>query len=146
MAGKETSSIVRRYFEAGGADDLAAWDGICDADMVLYPGFAEPIIGLERVKRFTADFHTAMSPYSLTVDDFIVENERAAVRWTASGTHSAPMSTPGGMVPATGKRVSMTGTSFLRVADGRIVEERVQADVLSMMQQLGIIPSPHTPS
>lgn len=142
MAADETRDLVRRYFEAGGADDLAAWDAICAPDMVLHPGFTAPITGLEGVKQFTAGFHTAMAPHSLTIDDLVVEGDRAAARWTATGTHSAPLPTPAGTVPPSGKRVTMAGMSFLRVAGGRIVEERVQADALSMMQQLGLLPGP----
>jgi hypothetical protein len=40
------------------------------------------------------------------------------------------------------KDVSMTGISIVRVANGKVVEERIQADIMGMMQQLGLIPSP----
>jgi hypothetical protein len=39
----------------------------------------------------------------------------------------------------------MGGISVVRLAGGRIVEERVDADVLGAMQQLGVLPAPGQP-
>ena len=58
------------------------------------------------------------------------------------GTHTAPMGMPGGTVPPTGKQIEVSGISFCRLSGGKIVEERVAADWLGMMQQLGVIPTP----
>ena len=104
--------------------------------MTVLPGFAPPIEGLGAVKGFTAGFHRAFSPFYLRIEDVIAEDDRAAVRWTTGGTHSGPMLTPNGELPATGKDVSMTGISIVRVANGKVVEERIQADIMGMMQHL----------
>ena len=134
----ETKELVQRYFEAGERDDLEAWDEICSAEMVLDAGMGDPIRGLGGVKTFTARFHSAFSEMFLTIHDLIAEGDCAAARWTSGGVHSGPLMSPGGEIPATGKRVAMNGMSFLRVANGRIIEERVQADIMGMMQQLGV--------
>jgi predicted ester cyclase len=44
-------------------------------------------------------------------------------------------------VAPTGKRVTMTGISIHRIADGKIVEEWQQWDSLGLMQQLGVVPT-----
>jgi hypothetical protein len=36
----------------------------------------------------------------------------------------------------------MTGIDMIRLAEGKMVEDRVEVDQLGMMQQLGVIPSP----
>jgi hypothetical protein len=38
--------------------------------------------------------------------------------------------------------MAMQGISIVRLAHGKIVEERVQPDMLGAMQQLGVIPTP----
>jgi ketosteroid isomerase-like protein len=139
---EDNKALVRRYFEAGDRDDLSAWDQICSPDMVLNPGFGEPIRGLDAVKAFTAGFHSAFSHLFLTVHDLIAEDDRVAARWTAGGTHTAPLGSPGGPIPPTGKQMAMQGISIVRLAHGKIVEERVQPDMLGAMQQLGVIPTP----
>lgn len=142
MSTETNKGISRRYFEAGHRNDLAAWDDLCDPNIVLVTGFTEPMQGLDAVRQFTAGMHSAFSNFFLTVDDLIAEGDRVAARWTTGGTHTAPMMTPNGPLPPTGKHVTMSGISIVRVVGGKIVEERVQADVLGMMQQLGVVPSP----
>jgi predicted ester cyclase len=140
--GRDAKEIVRQYFAAGDRNDFDAWDELCSPDMILYPGFMEPIQGLEAIKQFTAGMHDALSDLYLTAHDLIAQGDRVAVRWNTGGTHTSPFPTPAGVIPPTGKRLSMSGMSILRVADGRIVEERSQGDILGFMQQLGVIPQP----
>jgi ketosteroid isomerase-like protein len=61
MSVEANNELVRRYFEAGGRDDLGAWDSLCAPDMQLLAGFGEPVRGLEAVKGFTAGFHAAQA-------------------------------------------------------------------------------------
>lgn len=144
MAADANKEIVRRYFEAGHRNDLAAWDEICSPDMVLDVGFIPPVHGLGGIRQFTAGMHSAFADdFFLSVEDLIAEGDRVAARWTEGGTHSGPLMTPdGNVIPPTGKRVALSGISMLRVTDGKITEERVQADVLGFMQQLGLVPPP----
>jgi predicted ester cyclase len=143
MVAETNKEIVRRYYDAGHHNDLGAWDTVCSPDMVLDVGFIPPIHGLEGVRQFTAGMHSAFSDFFLSVDDSIAEEDRVAVRWTEGGTHSGPLVSPdGAVIPPTGKQVALTGISLLRVANGKITEERVQADILGFMQQLGVVPPP----
>ena len=45
-------------------------------------------------------------------------------------------------MPPTGKHITMSGLELFRLADGKIVEAWVAYDNLSLMQQLGVIPTP----
>jgi predicted ester cyclase len=68
----------------------------------------------------------------------IAEGDSVAERWTGRGTHLGELQ---GTTP-TGKRVEVPGSVFYRIVDGKIVEGRGQLDMMSMMQQLCVIPSP----
>jgi predicted ester cyclase len=58
-----------------------------------------------------------------------------AVRWRCTGTH-----TGGGLgVPSTGKPMTVTGMSILRVQNDEIVEAWNNFDVLGMHLQLGTL-------
>ena len=140
MSTEANKTLVRHYFEAGNRNDFVAWDHLCASDMVLYTGFTEPMQGLEAVKQFSVTFHNAFSDFFLRIEDMVAEGDRVAARWTTGGVHTAPLASPGGVIPPTGKEMAMSGMSILRLADGKIVEERVQADVFGGMQQLGVIP------
>lgn len=137
---EQTRSIVRAYFEAGHRDDLAAWDAICAPEMRLVLGFAPTIDGLAGVKGFTAGMHAAVSPFFLRVEKVLAEGNEAAAWWTTGGTHTGPLMSPAGPIPPTGREMEMAGVSLLRVEHGKIVEERVLADLMGAMQQLGVLP------
>ena len=86
------------------------------------PGFPE---GVEGVKRFFTTFRDAFPDIDVKVDEIVVEDDRAAVATTFTGTHSE-----------TGRRVSVTGIDIVRVAGGRIVEHRGLTDMVGLTRQL----------
>jgi predicted ester cyclase len=45
-------------------------------------------------------------------------------------------------ISPTGKEVSITGTEIYRIADGKFVGQWVEGDMLGLLQQLGILPTP----
>jgi hypothetical protein len=45
-------------------------------------------------------------------------------------------------IPATGKRITMTGITIARVAAGKITELWIESDQMGLMQQLGVVPAP----
>jgi predicted ester cyclase len=144
MSAEANEAIARRYFETGQRDELAAWDDLCAPGMTLQlPGMPEPVRGLEDVRQFTAALHSAFSDYRLRINDLIAAGDQVECRLTMSGTHTAPLLSPAGMIPPTGKKFSVGMTSFLRLADGRIVEERVEMDLGAMMRQLGVSEMPN---
>jgi steroid delta-isomerase-like uncharacterized protein len=58
------------------------------------------------------------------------------------GTHTAPLDSPNGPVPATYKKVAGYGVQLLKVENGKITEARIYFDMLDQMTQLGLIPTP----
>jgi len=61
--------------------------------------------------------------------------DMVVTRWTVTGTHTGNL----GAIPATGRRVSVTGISCGRVENGKMVEAWTNWDTLGMMQQLGVL-------
>jgi len=72
-----------------------------------------------------------------TVDHMVAEGDTVAVRYTMTGTHRGTFA----RVAATGKAVRAQSMAFYRLADGKIVEERAQLDMLSLLQQMGAVPA-----
>ena len=60
------------------------------------------------------------------------------VTWT--GTHTGPLPGPKGSVPATGKQQTTRASWVMTFEGGKIKESRHYFDMLSFMQQLGILP------
>ena len=79
--------------------------------------------------------HAAFSDIRLELGETITENDRVCVRWCATMKHTGPGF---GMAP-TGKTISMTGISIIRVAEGKVAEGWQNWDGLGLMQQIQAI-------
>ena len=67
----------------------------------------------------------------------IAEGDKIVGRVTLTGTHQGELMG----IPATGKKVSFSEIHIVRISNGKVVEHWEVADTMSMMQQLGVIPS-----
>jgi steroid delta-isomerase-like uncharacterized protein len=132
MPTEENKAIVRRYLTEGPTNEALALASLTD-DAVYYDPGAPPSVGHEGQKRRTAALLTAFPDPKFDLDDVIAEGDKVVVRWTFHGTHSGPF----GPIPATGKRVSMTGITIYTLRGGKIAEARSNFDQMGMMQQLG---------
>ena len=94
--------------------------------------------GPESLKTIAGPFHSAFPDLNVTIDDQIAEGDKVVTRWTAVGTNAAPLQ---GM-PATGKKVRVTGANVARFAEGKIAESWFNFDMLTLLRQLGVIPTP----
>jgi steroid delta-isomerase-like uncharacterized protein len=72
-----------------------------------------------------------------TVGEMVADGDAVAVRYTMTGTHRGDFAG----IPPTGKAVVAQSMAFYRLADGQIVEERAQLDMLGILQQLGAAPA-----
>jgi len=92
----------------------------------------------EGVKAIAAMYLGAFPDVKVTSDFQLAEGDKVVMRWTGTGTHTGELMG----IPATGKRIEMTGISIQRIAGGKIVEEWVESDQMGLMQQLGVVPAP----
>jgi len=83
-------------------------------------------------------FGGGFDDWNIAIEDQIAEGDRVATRWAASATNTGPLQ---GM-PPTGKAVRVTGVNVTRFAEGKIVESWFNFDMLTLLQQLGAIPTP----
>ena len=97
------------------------------------------------VSELAPDFKQAVSTLRATfpdwhfaIEDALAVNDTVVNRATFTGTHTG---TPYMGKPATGKAVTMSGIEIIRIAEGRVAEKSGAYDYLSLLQQLGIVPS-----
>jgi predicted ester cyclase len=67
----------------------------------------------------------------------IAEGDKVTMRYGWRATHQGELMG----IPATGKQVTTSGISILRVADGKIAEQWDNFDNLGMLQQIGVVPT-----
>ncbi len=61
------------------------------------------------------------------------EGDKVVTRWRGRGTHRGPFRG----IPATGKKIEVSGIAIDRVVNGKRVEGWVEWDMLGLLQQLG---------
>jgi steroid delta-isomerase-like uncharacterized protein len=69
------------------------------------------------------------------IDEVVVEGDHAAIRWHSTGSHEHSFLG----VPATKRQVDVSGATFARFENDRIIEEHVTWDPRALLTALGII-------
>src|SRR6266513_654438 len=93
--------------------------------------------GLEEDQAALKGWHQAFPDIAIVPEKLIAEGDLVAIYWIARGTNTGT----GNGLPATGKKGELAGITIWRIVDGKIREEWSAFDQLSMMQQLGLLPS-----
>ena len=89
--------------------------------------------GPEDVKKFVKEYRNAFSDIENITDDMIGEDDKVVNRWTLRVTHTGEFRG----IPATDKRITITGIGIFRFSeDGKVVESWDSLDRLGMLQQL----------
>ncbi len=137
MSTEENKGVVRRFFDLGpSSGNLDEAMGLLAPDFILHvPLPAAP--GVQGICDVIVACRAAFEHLNVTVEDLVAEGDRVAARFTARGIHKGAFM---GLAP-TGKPITMTGIEIFRIEDGRIAELWGEANLLGLMQQLGIAPA-----
>ena len=127
MSVETNKAFVQRYVEEPwNKGNLDVLDELCDPNFDLRGG------GVEAFKAVITDFRKSFPDLHFTVEEIIAEGDKVAYRWTARGTHQGAYD---GIAP-TGKTITPTGITILRIVDGKVVENHAETTVPSMRGQL----------
>jgi len=138
-------AIVGRWFAGfwGNPWNPAIIDELAAPDMLLQYSLHAPRRGREDVRAFMLGFRAAFPDLSFGgAADLIAEGDYVVGRWIGGGTHTGPAFSDflvGGLPAATGRKMHFTGTTVLRVENGRIAEEVGLDDGVTALMQLGLI-------
>jgi len=124
----------RVWVESLNRGDVSAADVAFAPDCIVHiTGVPDPIRGVGPWKELVAGLLGAFPDLHFTIEDQLVQGDRVAFRWRASGTHRGPL----GAAPPTGKAIALDGLIVDRVVDGKVQERWEQWDQSVMLQQLG---------
>jgi len=133
---QENKAIFSRYLEEiWNKGNLAVVDEILTPDFVQHaPG--RDVKGLEAFKQYVMAFRTAFPDFHFTIEDQFAEGEKVVTHWTATGTHEGELMG----IAATGKHITLPGTTITRFAGAKLAENLLYWDRLGLLQQLGVAP------
>ncbi len=127
------------------------WNGnLAIADEIIAPNFVAHFAPMgsspselrspEGLKQWIGGSMAAFADYSFTTEvGPIVDEDKVAGRWIFRATYQGGM--PGASPAAVGKQVEYAGMDLFRVEAGKIIEYWLCADILQLLQQVGMIPA-----
>jgi predicted ester cyclase len=137
MSPEEMKARARRIPE-----EVFTQGDLAVADEVLATGFMLHVpcparYGVEDLKGWALTLRRAFPDLSAIVEGEIAQRDTVMLRLTYRGTHTGIFLG----LPPTGKRVSWQAMECLRLGpDGKVVEQWIVADLLSVLQQIGALP------
>jgi predicted ester cyclase len=142
---QENKAIVGRWFKDfwGNPWNPRVVDELGAPDILLQYSLHAPRRGREDVKKFMTGFREAFPDLNFWgAADLIGEGEYVVGRWEGGGTHTGPAFSDfliGSLPAASGRKMRFTGTTVLRVENGKIAEEVGLDDGVTALQQLGLL-------
>ncbi len=124
---------------------------ICKGDLdAIYPYFADDIVfhriplpdtvGKDANRKGDEAMLAAFTNNRMTIHEIIVEGDTAVMHYTWQAIHSGTSPSLG--IPATGKQVTLSGCMLYHWKGDQIIEQWDYTDMLGLMQQLGLVPTP----
>jgi steroid delta-isomerase-like uncharacterized protein len=141
--GEDSASIIRKLFDAFNAKDYDAIEALVADDFELIDcASGEKYIGPDGARRNAEGWLTPFDDATVEILNIVSSGDWAVAECVGRGTHSGPMQTPMGEVPATGTQMELHFCSLAKVRDGKIVEERDYYDAMTIVNQFGLMPEP----
>ena len=142
MSTEDNKALVRRAVEEGwNQGNVAVFDELYAPTFINHDPSFPTVRSREDYKQWVTETLNSFPDFHLTIDDMIGEGENVVTRWTLVATNTGDLVTPT-HIPATGKKVTVTGITIDRFAGGKLVEIWQQGDLMGFLQQLGLIPAP----
>jgi steroid delta-isomerase-like uncharacterized protein len=139
---EENKALMRRFIDVYNARNVDIFDDLVAKDHVDHHIPPELPKGPEGVKVYFKELSTSFPDSRIKIEDMFAEGDKVAIRFVFAGTHQGELMG----IPATGKQFSISGIAIGRFTGGQLVEWWENADSLSLMQQLGLIPAMGEPA
>ena len=130
-------AIFQQIIDAINAQDVAAIGRLFGPNFVDHdpaPGQGEGPQGLADMMQM---FFSGFPDLKVTVNRMISEGDLVGGAMTIEGTQTGAFMG----IPASGKKVSFTEMHMVRIVNGKAVEHWGVVDSMTLMQQLGVMPT-----
>lgn len=135
----DNAALARSLYEAFNNRDFELGARmIAPEGTITLIGTGQTFTGPEGSRQFETMWATAFPDGMVTVERVVAQGDDVVVEYTGRGTHTGPLSTPVGDIPATGRSVTLQFVDMLEFADGKLRSQRSYLDSGSLMAQLGI--------
>jgi steroid delta-isomerase-like uncharacterized protein len=136
MTRDEIVALFERRNDDWNRQDAAAVAGLHEEDAVAESPISGRLVGRRSIEQSYTVWMNAFPDMTIATDEILIDGDRVAQFFTLSGTQTGPF---GGM-PATGRRMQITGVFLATLSPaGRIKHDKRIYDVTNMLVQLGAL-------
>ncbi len=96
--------------------------------------------GPEGYKQIALFFAEGFPDSSVELTNILATEDQAVIEFTGRGINTGPLHMPTGDMPPTGRYSELRFCSVNRARDGKIVSIHQYYDIMTMLQQLGLVP------
>ena len=134
----EPTTRLRRLADALNERDWHSYADQFTEDLVVHaPGIRS--VGRQARVKWVHDLFLAFPDGQIRLDRVLAEDDCICAEVTFEGTHTAPMPSPSGPVPATGREVMFPYCLVMRLRDNKIAEVHEYFDRVELRTQLGLL-------
>jgi predicted ester cyclase len=137
---QENITLMENAFAALRRRDFAAAAEFLSPDFIInLAGTPHQMRGRDRWRKNTEIFFSAFPDIQVETQDMFASGDRVAVRFRFTGTQSGEFLRQ----QPTGRRVDYQSYEIYRIANGKIAEEWICTDMLTILTQIGAFPARH---
>lgn len=137
----DLQKVADKIIETMKSSDPVAVTNLYAPDAVMIQSdVPSPVRGREALLAYYNAMYKAMPDFKSDLSVVAFSADTIVFEVVGAGTFTAPLATPEGEVPPTGKKVSFKAAFLAKISpDGLIAEDRTYFDNLAFMKQLGVI-------
>lgn len=136
----QARDAIERFYNAFGSGDFGAAVEAFTEDSVHIEPVSPTPMDLQAWRQYGERFKGGLPDAHMEIEQVIEDGDRAAVEARFVGTHTQPLMTPQGEVPASGRSINLPFVECVEIRDGKIAEHRVYYDQVAFMTALGLMP------
>ena len=136
MSAETNVAVIQQVMSLINDRNLDAAFQLYAPDYVYHGPGGQELRGRDGIRGLWELFLSAFPDLSASVDEFISEGDKVALRWRVTGTHTGEFLG----IPASNRSMTLPITEVFRLENGILVEAWDQYDRQHLMEQIG--PSP----
>ena len=140
----DAQEVGAQWLEAFNAHDEGRMRELTAEDTVIEAPGDVRIEGRDATVGYAMTWINAFSDARIDVHDELAAGDWVVQEFVFSGTHTAPLQSPMGEIPATNRTLRGRGVQIFRVQDGTVSDTRLYFDQVEVMTQLGLMPEAAT--
>ena len=126
--------LMQRFVQFINTADPKLADELVSPEAIFFvPGRPDPLNGPAGYMEIINMMRSGFPDIQWTLEETIAEGDNLVARYTMRGTHQGAFM---GVAP-TGNKIAVQALNIYRFADGKIVEELGQPDLLGLLHQIG---------